>query len=107
MFRSIEIYNFLLDNCVGYDNRVKASYLMEKFHIEDHKTFRSYIESARLNPVLEYCISSEAGKNGGYWIATTKSEKNTALINLMARGEKMISNANILRKKKLYEVAKN
>ena len=103
MSKSIEIYNFLVDNCVGYEKRVKASSLMERFDISDHKTFRSYIESARNNPCLEYFIGSEAGKNGGYWIATNSFEKRKTILNLILRAKKMISNANTIRKKKIYE----
>lgn len=103
MDKAIEIYNYLFDNCVGYDNRVKANYLMEKFDINDHKTLRMYIESARTNPNCEYFIGSEAGRLGGYWIAISNEEKKITLKNLNARAFKMISNAKLIGKKKIYE----
>lgn len=103
MDKAIEIYNYLFDNCVGYDNRVKANYLMKKFDINDHKTLRMYIESARTNPNCEYFIGSEAGRLGGYWIATSNRDKNITIKNLIGRATKMIATAKTIRKKKFYE----
>lgn len=38
------IYDFLKKEAVGYENRVKASVLMQEFDIKDNKTLRAYIE---------------------------------------------------------------
>ena len=103
MNKSVEIYNYLLQNCIGYENRVKSQEVMHLFDVEDNKTFRSYIESARVNPECTYFIGSEAGKNGGYWIATSKREKRVTIENLILRAKKMLINAKTIRKKKLYE----
>ena len=105
MEKSEKIYNYLLENCIGYDNRVKADVLMKEFSINDHKTLRAYIENARIDSKYVYFIGSEAGKLGGYWIATTKQEKRLTLKNLIARAYKMLANAKLIGKKKLYEKA--
>lgn len=79
MIKSLEIYNYLVLNCIGYENRKKSTQLMELFNIRDNKTFRAYVEKARQNPDLEYFLASEAGKKGGYWIATNEQEKGNSL----------------------------
>ena len=98
-----EIYNYLLQNHIGYDNRVKATVLMDIFNIHDNKTFRSYIAEARNDIECTYFIASEAGKQGGYWIATKEQDRDITLRNLILRAIRIIKNARRMKRKKLYE----
>lgn len=93
------IYAYLVNNCIGYDNRVKARVLMNKFNIKDHKTFRSYIQGIRQNVECERLVGSEAGKNGGYWIINSKEELEETVYHLYARAVEMKKTCKIMKKK--------
>lgn len=93
------IYDYLVLNCIGYDNRIKARTLMKKFNIKDNKTFRSYIQEIRKNPEFIKLIGSEAGQNGGYWIINSKEEFETTVHHHYARAVEMMNTCKILRKK--------
>ena len=93
------IYAYLVNNCVGYDNRVKARVLMNKFGINDNKTFRSYIQSIREDYQYPRLIGSEAGKYGGYWIINSKQEFDETVHHLYARAIEMQKNCKIMKKK--------
>lgn len=75
------IYEYLTENCIGKENRKKSNYFMEKYDINNNKTFRHHIEKMRFN-TDEYPIRIEsiAGKHGGYYVkrdneVTTTVEK--------------------------------
>ena len=93
------IYNYLIANCIGYDNRVKAKTIMKKFDIKDHKTFRKYVQAIREDYSYPKLIGSEAGKNGGYWIIKNKQEFDMAVHHLYARAIEMQKNCKIMKKK--------
>lgn len=84
------IYDFLKKEAVGYENRVKASVLMQEFDIRDNKTLRAYIEEIRDSDILDKIICSEAGSNGGYWVATSQDEVYQTLQHLYKRSMKML-----------------
>ena len=65
-----KIYDYLKKNATGYEKRVKSRVLMKEFDIKDNKTLRFYIEEIRNSDILQKIVCSEAGKKGGYWIAT-------------------------------------
>lgn len=92
------LVNYLKDNCIGYDNRQKAYQLMKIVDIKDHKTFRRMIEDIRQQEKSIF-ICSEAGKDGGYWLPTTREEVETTIDHLEARAWEMIKTAKILREK--------
>lgn len=94
-----KIYNYLKKNAVGYEKRVKSSEIMEKFNIRDNKTFRAYIENIRDSEVLQKIVCSEAGSNGGYWIATNNDEVVETLQHLYKRSMKMLKTYSILKRK--------
>lgn len=94
-----KIYDFLKNNAVGYEKRVKSSILMNEFNIEDNKTLRRYIETIRDNMDYELIICSEAGQRGGYWCATTEQEVLDTLKHLYKRSMKMLYTYSKLRKK--------
>lgn len=98
---SYRIYDFLKENAVGYDNRVKGSYLMSEFEIDDNKTLRSYIEEVRDNETLQKIICSESGKKGGYWVATNDDEVLKTLEHLYKRSLKMLETYSKIKKKYL------
>lgn len=83
------IYGYLVKNCVGYDDRVKATAVMKKFNIKDHKTFRGYIQTIRDEVKYPRLIGSEAGKNGGYWIIKNLEEYYATAHHLCARARAM------------------
>lgn len=85
-----KIYYYLQKNAVGYEKRVKSSVLMSMFNIEDNKTLRSHIENIRDNMDYNYIICSEAGQNGGYWIATNEKEVYDTLKHFYQRSMKML-----------------
>lgn len=94
-----QIYNYLMANCYGYDNRKKAKVIMKKFGIEDHKSFRAYIQAIREDYEFDRLIGSEAGCGGGYWIIANKKEFETTVHHLYARANEMKNNCKIMVKK--------
>lgn len=98
-----QIYNYLLQNCLGYSNRIKGKNLMNIFNINDHKTLRSYIEKTRQNDEYEYLIGSEAGKDGGYFIVTNDKEKDLSINHIYLRAEEQLKTYENMKGKKVYE----
>lgn len=94
-----KIYNYLKENAVGYENRVKSDVLMKEFEINDNKTLRSYIQEIRESGILIKIICSEAGSDGGYWIATDNKEVRKTLDHLYKRAIEMLKNYSILKRK--------
>ena len=94
-----KIYNYLKTEAIGYENRVKADALMQMFEINDNKTLRSYIQEIRESEILTKIVCSEAGKSGGYWIATDYKEVKQTLDHLYKRSMEMLKNYSILKKK--------
>lgn len=94
-----KIYNYLKDNAVGYENRVKSDILMKEFDINNNKTLRSYIQEIRESDILTKIICSEAGNDGGYWIATDNKEVRKTLDHLYKRSMEMLKNYSILKRK--------
>lgn len=94
-----KIYNYLKENAVGYEDRVKADVLMKEFNINDNKTLRSYIQEIRESEILTKIICSEAGSNGGYWIATDYKEVRKTLDHLYKRSMEMLKNYSMLKRK--------
>lgn len=98
--------NYLINNCRGYENRLKAYELMPIVNIKDHKTFRSLIEDIRQDE-NEIFICSESGKDGGYWIPTEYNEVQTTIDHLIKRGQEMLKTASTLRRKAQFKDIKN
>ena len=94
-----KIHDYLKNNAVGYENRLKAWQIMKEFDITDNKTFRGYIEEIRQSPVLQKIICSEAGNNGGYWIATSDAEVEATLDHLYKRAMEMLKTYAIIKRK--------
>lgn len=94
-----KIYEYLRKNAVGRSKRVKSSILMKEFNIDDNKAFRKHIENIRDNMDYELIICSEAGNDGGYWVATTEEEVMDTLKHLYKRSMKMLYTYSKLRKK--------
>ena len=94
-----KIHDYLKNNAVGYENRLKAWQIMKEFDITDNKTFRGYIEEIRQSPVLQKIICSEAGNNGGYWVATTDAEVEATLDHLYKRAMEMLKTYAIIKRK--------
>lgn len=94
-----KIYDYLRKNAIGRLKRVKSSVLMQKFNITDNKTLRSHIESIRDDMEYELIVCSEAGQQGGYWIATSDEEVTETLKHLYKRSMKMLYTYSKLRKK--------
>lgn len=94
-----KIYDYLKENAVGYEKRVKSSTLMKEFNITDNKTLRFYIEEIRNSDTLQKIVCSEAGKKGGYWIATNQEEVYNTLEHLYKRSMQMLKTYSIIKKK--------
>lgn len=94
-----KIYNYLKSNAVGYENRVKSDILMKEFNINDNKTLRSYIQEIRESEILTKIICSEAGNDGGYWIATDYKEVRKTLDHLYKRSMEILKNYSMLKRK--------
>ena len=98
-----ELYQYMIKNAVGRPKRVKSSELMKEFNIEDNKTFRGLIQEIRQSEELHKIICSEAGKDGGYWIATDEKEIKDTLDHLYKRAMEMLKTyADIRNKAKLH-----
>ena len=94
-----QIYDYLKKNAVGYEKRVKSGVLMKEFNITDNKTLRFYIEEIRNSDTLQKIVCSEAGRHGGYWIATNDEEVYQTLEHLYKRSMQMLKTYSIIKKK--------
>ena len=94
-----KIYNYLKENAVGYENRVKSDILMKEFNINDNKTLRRHTQNIRQDETLQKIVCSESGKNGGYWIATNNKEIEETLEHLYKRAMEMLKTYSIIQKK--------
>lgn len=94
-----KIYNYLKTNAIGYENRVKSDVIMQEFGITDNKTLRSYIQEIRESNILTKVICSEAGNDGGYWVATDYKEVRQTLDHLYKRSMEMLKNYAVLKRK--------
>lgn len=92
------LIDYLKKYCTGYENREKASKLMQIVGISDHKTFRNLVEEIRQSKNKIF-ICSEAGQKGGYWLPTTQEEIEVTINHLEARAYEMFKTAKILREK--------
>lgn len=94
-----KLYLELKNRAVGYEKRVKSSVLMKTFEIKDNKTFRAYIQNIRQNDKYDKIVCSEAGKNGGYWIANNEDEIKDTMDHLYKRAMEMLKTYSIIKKK--------
>lgn len=94
-----KLYQELEKNAVGYSKRVKSSVLMKTFEIKDNKTFRGYIQEIRQNPKYDRIVCSEAGHNGGYWIANNEKEIQNTMDHLYKRAMEMLKTYSMIKKK--------
>lgn len=93
------IHDYLKQNAVGYENRKKSYEIMRQFGIKDNKTFRDYIEEIRQSSIFQKIICSEAGSNGGYWVATNEQEVQETLDHLYKRAMGMLKTYAIIKNK--------
>ena len=94
-----KIYEYLINNALGYEKRVKSGMLMQEFNIKDNKTLRNYIEEIRNNDNYEKIICSESGNKGGYFAATNDEEVYLTLEHLYKRSMQMLKTYSKIRKK--------
>lgn len=83
-----KIYEYLINNALGYEKRVKSAIIMKEFNITDNKSFRDYIKKIRDEYNLIIC--SEAGKKGGYWVGTNQDEVYLTLSHLYKRAMRIL-----------------
>lgn len=96
------IYMYLVEHCIGYDNRVKSTTLMEQFDIKSNKTFRSYIEQIRKDSyTYPKLIGSKSGSDGGYFIVETNKEKKFMSKSFQKRGKRTMKTSSIFTKSPL------
>ena len=94
------IYDYLLNNCVGCDNRIKGWQLMKLFNIKDHKTLRGYIQELRNDEDIEELIGSVAGKGGGFFIIRNYTEYRDTIDHLYLRAMEMLKTREVIMNKK-------
>lgn len=94
-----KIYEYLKKNAVGYSKRVKSGILMKEFSIKDNKTLRMHIQSIRNDEKMQKIICSEAGKNGGYWIATNEKEIQKTINHIYKRAMEMLKTYSAIKRK--------
>ena len=94
-----KMYEYLKKNAVGYSKRVKSSILMKEFNINDNKTLRMHIQNIRNDEKLQKIICSEAGKNGGYWVATNEKEIQETMNHIYKRAMEMLKTYSIIKRK--------
>lgn len=104
MEKCLEIYNYLLENCLGYDKRVKGRELREIFDINSDKNLRRHIEIIRQSKNFQYLVGSEAGTKGGYWIVINQDEKILTTNHLYLRAKEQLKTYSILKGKDIYEI---
>ena len=97
------IYDYLVNNCVGYDNRVKGWQLMKLFNIHDHKTLRSYIQELRQDEEVDKMIGSVAGSKGGFFIIENYSEFKDTVDHLYLRAMEMLKTYKIMKDKEEHQ----
>lgn len=93
------LYDYLKENAVGYENRIKSYKLMKVFGIKRNDAFRRLIQEIRQDETLQKIVCSEAGKNGGYWIATTEDEVNATMDHLYKRAMEMLKTYECIKRK--------
>lgn len=98
-----QLYYYMLKHAVGRKKMIKSSVLMEKFNINDNKTFRSMIEAIRLSDKYDKIICSEAGSKGGYWIATSQEEITDTLEHLYKRSMQMLMTYSRIKQKAIHD----
>jgi hypothetical protein len=76
---------------------------MKRFGIKDNKTFRGVIERIRQNDEFDKIICSQAGKKGGYWIATNQQDVRDTLEHLYKRSMEMLKTYSIIRNKAIKD----
>lgn len=93
------IYDFLKENAVGYENRIKSYELMQLFNIKSNEVLRSYIQEIRASETLQKIICSEPSQTGGYWIPTNDEEVEKTLKHLYGRAINMLKTYSTIKKK--------
>lgn len=83
-----KIYDYLVNNALGHEKRVKSAIIMQEFNITDNKTFRDYIKKIRDEYNLIIC--SEAGNKGGYYVGTNQDEVYSTLSHLYKRAMRIL-----------------
>lgn len=94
-----QLYDYLKKNAIGYENRIKSGALMKYFNISSNEIFRSYIQEIRQSDILQKIVCSQAGVNGGYWIATNEEEIKDTLSHLYNRSMEMLKTYSIIKRK--------
>lgn len=77
---------------------------MKRFDIKSNKNLRKYIELIRQDDSFKYLVGSEAGSNGGYWIAVNQDEKKLTTQHLYLRAQEQLKTYSILKEKPIYEI---
>lgn len=93
------VYNYLKDNCIGYENRQESWQIMDNFGITDNKEFRYIIKEIRQSERLQKFVCSKSGRNGGYWIPVNNKEIDKTLEDLRLRAMEMLKTYSNLKRK--------
>lgn len=96
MSREKEIYEYLLENHKGKENKAKAKDLMKLFNISDHRNFRKIIQDINRDKQFKKLIGAVSSRNGGYYICETQEETLDAINNRKHRANQMLRECHIM-----------
>lgn len=102
-----QVYNFIIEHCVGKENMIKNSILRKYFpQIKSDKAMRKVIQNIRIDPGFPIFIGSLSGNRGGYYACTNQQEMNETIDNLMKRAYQIYLDCEAFRTKEVIEFAK-
>lgn len=97
-----EIYNYLLENCIGKQHLIKNVRLRKLFNINSDKSLRQIIQNIRENKKYKRIVGSVSGKSGGYYICSTPAEITETINNIKHRANQMLRMTHIIKWKKRF-----
>lgn len=92
----LKLYNYLLNNAQGKDNRVKGHVLMATFEIGSDRTLRKLIQEINASVEYKSLIGAISGYEGGYFIPITATETKEVINNRRHRADKMYEECTVM-----------
>lgn len=91
-----EVYDYLLENCIGKKRRIKNYELMKIFNVGSDKSMRKIIQNIREDKNFPLIVGSIAGINGGNFICCTEEEILETINHLKHRANQMLRMTHVL-----------
>lgn len=97
-----KIYKFLVNNHVGFENRIKSNVVRLMLDLEcSERSFRKYIQEITEDEKFPLLICRYAGNDGGVFIAENIEECDYSINGLVRRAEAMQISAEHMERKKI------